>query len=176
MKKNVLFKILCFLLCFISTSCTLVGCKIESDNNSTFTLKTYDVKYLENCSIKAFSQSKSSSVSYAITPAGFDLDELNVKGYKMTITISYSVKYKRSWDILGYFGAPTYDLTALTSDLIGLQKSNLSTSKTAKNKSYSYTVDIVNIMNSKIALTFSTSNIQNFIYFSNIKVTYNCTK
>ncbi len=160
--------------------------KIDSNDNSsnntpddnTPPLKTYDKKTFVDSSIKAMSQSKSSSVSYLITPSGFDLDELNIRGYYMTITVSYSVHYKKDSVLPDFMwaGAPKYELTILTSDLVCFQKSNLTTSKTSTQKSYSYNVDIVNIMDSKISLTFSTDNVQNVIYFTNIKVTYNCHK
>lgn len=177
MKKNFV-KILSFLICFVCVCFTLTGCKVESDNNSAFTLKTYDTTYLADSSIKAMSQSKSSHASYLITPTGFDFDELNIKGYYMNITVSYSVNYKKDTllpDFM-YAGAPKYELTILTSDLVGLQKRDLPTSKTSKYKSYSFNVAIVNIMNSKMTLTFSTDNVQNVIYFKDIKVTYNCYK
>ena len=178
MKKNILFKGFLFLICIVCVCFTLTGCKIESDENTPFTLKTHDTMYCENSSIKALSQSQDASASYLITPVGFDYDELNIKGYYMTITISYSVHYKKDTilpDFL-YAGAPKYELTLFTSDLLGFQKSNLTTSETSTLKSYSYKVDFVDIKNSKIVLTFSTDNVQNVIYFTNIKITYNCYK
>ncbi len=171
------YKILLFI--FIASLClTITGCKVESDENSTFTLKTYDIKYLQDCSIKDVSTSQPTSVSYLITPAGFDYDTLNLEGYKMQITINYDLRHKK--DIIlpdfTYAGAPKYELTILSSDLICYQEKDLPCSTTTQNKSYSFTFDIVNIINSKLTLTFSTNNVQNIIYFSNIRVIYNCYK
>ncbi len=176
MKKLIIkfTSILLFLLLLISN----FGCKVESDTNTPFTLKTQDYTYLANCSIKDLSQSQPTSVTYLITPAGFDLDELNVQGYKMRIAISYDVNYKKDSllpDFL-YAGSPKYELTILTNDLIGYYEKDLKTTSTAKYKYFSYDFEIVNIKNSKITLTFSTNNVQNIIYFKNIQVEYYCYK
>ncbi len=175
--KNIIVKftsILLFLLFIISN----VGCKIEADTNTPLTLKTKDNLYLANCSIKDLSQSQPTSVTYLITPSGFDLDELNIQGYKMQISIIYDVNYKKDTllpDFL-YAGSPKYELTILTNDLIGYYEKDLTTTSKAKNKYFIYDFEIVNIKNSKITLTFSTNNVQNVIYFKNIQVKYYCYK
>lgn len=150
----------------------------NTPDDNTPPLKTYDKKTFVDSSIKAMSQSKNSSVSYAITPPGFDLDELNLKGYYMTITVSYTVHYKKDSVLpdFMYAGAPKYELEISISNFAYRRENNLTTSKTPKEKIFSYNYDIVNIKDGKMLLTFSTDNVQNVIYFSNIKVTYNCTK
>ena len=107
------------------------------------------------------------------------MDRLDALGYKMTITVSYDVRYKKDYDVLfdvGYAGAPKYEAYLLNSDNAGDWGENLTTTLQAKTKTLSYTSSIANIKNDKFILTFSTDNIQNTIYFENIVVTYKCHK
>lgn len=177
MKKFIL-KLLSFLICLIFIFTISAGCKFESDTNTPITIKTYDTRLCSGCSIKSMSTSHSSSVSYLITPSGFDFDELNIQGYKMKISVYYTVKYKKNSNLPDflYAGSPKYELTILTSDLIAYQERDLPTTTTEKTKLYSYYFDIVNLKNSKVALMFSTDNVQNIIYFSNIAIEYKCYK
>ena len=173
-----------FLNCGMRLS-ELVGINLSDIKNDTLIVTGKGNKertiYLNNACIKAIkdlSQSQPTSVTYLITPSGFDLDELNIQGYKMRISIIYDVNYKKDTllpDFL-YAGSPKYELTILTKDLIGYYEKDLTTTSKAKNKYFIYDFEIVNIKNSKITLTFSTNNVQNVIYFKNIQVKYYCYK
>ena len=122
---------------------------------------------------------KTSTQSYVITPAGFDFEELNNRGYKMSIKITYDVYYTKAWNVLGdigYLGAPKYEVCILDDDLVGNMEANVTAPSTSKTKTITYTTNIVNLIGSKVFLTFSSDNIQNEIHFENISVAYNCYK
>ena len=132
----------------------------------------------KNCSIK-FLDDISPAVIYTITPAGFDMDELNVRGYVMNITVSYEVYYRKDYDVLwdiGYAGSPKYEVFLLTDELMGTAKENLSTSTSATKRTIGGNFRIIDLQNTRLTLTFSTDNIQNIIYFKNIIVEYHCFK
>lgn len=136
-------------------------------------LKLDDSRHCTNTTIKA------SASTYVITPAGFDLEELNKRNYKMRINVTYDVYYTKDWDVLwdiGYLGAPKYEVFILDDDLIGKIDENITAPSNSKTKTITYSTDIVNLIGSKIYLTFSSDNIQNKIHFKNISVTYSCYK
>lgn len=115
------------------------------------------------------------SVYYDINPSGYDLDLLSSKNYYIEITASYDVYYKRDYDLpVGYAGAPKYEVSILDSKNRGQRKKNLETTKTTTDRSISYITSVADIKYEKLTLNFSTENIQNIIYFKNIKVTYRC--
>ena len=112
---------------------------------------------------------------YYITPNGFDIDRLAELGYMCTITVTYEVYYKKDYDVLwdiGYLGSPKYEISITNSEDIGQFKNNVSTSKSVKEKTITYTCSAAQLKNDKIKLQISTDNIQNKIYFENITVTY----
>lgn len=120
-----------------------------------------------------------SSASFYITPSGFEMDKLDERGYYMTIDVTYNVHYKKDYDFLfdvGYAGSPKYEVSIVNSDLMGKFENDLSTSTTKIERNISITSSIANIKNQRWCLTFSTDNIQNIIYFTDIVVTYNCFK
>ena len=137
-------------------------------------LKTEDTVVLDNCSIKLAINNKSSA-AYNITPKDFDLDKLEKKGYKMEITVSYDVYYKKDWTInLGYIGAPKYEASIVSTG--GIEKYDKSTSNSTEreSKTLTFSANVSELKNAGLTLTFSTDNIQNIIYFENIKVNYKC--
>ena len=138
-------------------------------------LKVKDERICSNTSIKYIDNSLSSEVRYQITPSGFDLQELANKGYRIKIEVEYDYYYKKDYDVLfdvGYMGSPKYDVSITNSDNVGQFKENLSTEKSVKTRKITYTANAIDYMNTIIYLKFSTDNIQNIIYFKNIKVTY----
>ena len=141
-------------------------------------LKTNATRRCEDASIKMWA-SNDFSASYDITPSGFDLNRLSSLGYGMKITVAYTVHYKKDYDVpldIGYAGSPKYELSILNAKLSGFVEDNLSTSKSEKQKSYSYTLRMEQFKDTSFTLTFSTDNIQNIIYFEDIIVTYTCVK
>ena len=122
---------------------------------------------------------KASSSTYIITPAGFDFNTLNLGGYKMSIKVTYDVYYSKDWNVLwdiGYLGAPKYEVFILDNDLIGKSNENIVAPEQSTARNITYTTDVINLINSKLTLTFSSDNIQNKIHFRNISVTYKCYK
>ena len=143
---------------------------------TTVTLKLNDTRRCADCSIK-FLSDKDMSASYYITPSGFDLDKLDESGYYMRITVTYDVYYKKDWDLgLGYIGSPRYELSLVNSDGMGKIQNDLPTSTTSQTKTVTYTTSCANLKNTRLILTFSTDNIQNIIYFKNIRINYQCIK
>ena len=140
------------------------------------TLKLEDTQRCKDCSIK-FSTSTEMSASYYITPEGFEWDKLEEKGYKMKITVTYDVYYKKDWDLgFGYAGSPKYEVSVVNSDGMGKIDDNMPTETTSQTRTLSFSSKIVDLKNTRLVLTFSTDNIQNIIYFKNIKVDYQCYK
>ena len=140
------------------------------------TLKLKDTQRCRDCSIK-FSTSTDMGASYYITPEGFEWDKLEEKGYKMKITVTYDVYYKKDWDLgFGYAGSPKYEVSVVNSDGMGKIDDNMSTKTTSQTRTLSFSSNIVDLKNTRLVLTFSTDNIQNIIYFKNIKVDYQCYK
>lgn len=139
-------------------------------------LKLKDEAQCKNCSIK-MSTNLAPAVSYYITPSGFEWDRLEAKGYRMEIKVAYDVYYEKDWAIgIGYAGSPKYEISIVNSDGLGNMESNMTTNTKTQTRTMSLVYNIVDIKNQRIVLTFSTDNIQNIIYFKNIKVTYKCAK
>ena len=97
----------------------------------------------------------------------------------MKITVTYDVYYEKDWDMpwdLGYLGAPKFEVCILDDDLVGCMDSDIVAPSSSSTRTITYTTNVVNLIGSKIYLTFSSDNIQNKIYFKNITVNYNCYK
>lgn len=167
-------KVILLCLVFI-TSILLYSCSSFTDYN----LKTEDTKWLSDVSIKFMDDDYSSEVFWYITPAGFDYEKLNKKGYSMMITVSYDVYYTKDYNVLwdiGYMGAPKYEAYIINEQNIGVVKENLETTSTSVTRTITYHSDIVNLMNEKIRFVLSTDNIQNIVCFKNIRISYKCYK
>ena len=143
-------------------------------------VKVSDVKQLSNCKIKFLDDNYSSSATFNVSPAGFDFDRLKQLGVTgMQVTVYYTVHYKKDYDVLwdiGYAGSPKYEVTLVNSNLLGNFESDLTTTLNGQTRTITVasTFDVYD--NKTLTLTFSTDNIQNIIYFSNIYVTYSCGK
>lgn len=120
-----------------------------------------------------------SYVTYYITPSGFDYDKLINKGYTyMTITFTYDVSYKKTWNSLDflYTGAPKYDIAIKDNNNMGVQKEGLKTYKNKTSESLSGSIYLVDLKNNQLMLEIGSTNIQNDIYFTNLNVSYRCGK
>ena len=116
-----------------------------SDANplDSVTLKLEDTQRCKDCSIK-FSTSTDMSASYYITPEGFEWDKLEEKGYKMKITVTYNVYYKKDWDLgFGYAGSPKYEVSVVNSDGMGKIDDNMPTEITSQTRTLSFSSKIV---------------------------------
>ena len=161
----------------LAVALSFVSCSASGDGLlGAVTLKLKDTQKCKDCSIK-FSTSNDMSASYYITPSGFDMDELDKKGYNMRITVTYDVYYKKDWDLLiGYLGSPKYEVSVVNSDGMGKIDKDLSTSTSSQTRTFSVSASVADLKNTRLILTFSTDNIQNIIYFKNITVDYQCYK
>lgn len=142
-------------------------------------LKLYDERGFQGCKIKFMDSAYSSGYIYQVSPPEFDLARLAELGYKVEITVNYSVRYKKDYDVLwdiGYAGAPKYEVYLLNSESIGTVQENKSTPSNYVERSITLTSNAVNLIGEKITFRVSTDNIQNIIYFSDIMVTYRCYK
>jgi len=152
-----------------------------SINNDTIIyakwLTLENTRSFTSSSIKMWKDS-SDAIYYSISPSGFDMERLSTLGYSMTITVSYTVRYEKDYDALwdiGYAGSPKYEVCIVNSEDIGQFQKDLSTSKTATERTITYKQTVSTIKNETLKLKFSTDNIQNTIYFENIIVTYTCS-
>ena len=162
-----------FLLFTLTFFVFLCSCTNPLD---TVTLKLEDTIRCKDCSIK-FLSNENMSASYYITPEGFEWDKLEEKGYKMKITVTYDVYYKKDWDLgFGYAGSPKYEVSVVNSDGLGKIDDNMPAELTSQTKTISLSSRITDLKDTRLILTFSTDNIQNIIYFKNINVDYQCYK
>lgn len=134
-----------------------------------------------NCSdikIKALSSTYNGSTTFALSLDGFDYSYLEKKGMGLQFKVMYSVKYKKDYDVpydIGYAGSPKYELS-LNNGESGYQEENLSTTKSAVEKCYTYNTPLNFSKDGLIYLAFSTDNVQNIISFSNIVITVEALK
>lgn len=153
--------------------------KVTSDINLYADwLQTYYSGTCKNATLKDWA-GNDSYVTYDITPTGFDYDELEKSGYRITIKVTYDVYYKKDYDVpldIGYAGAPEYSAKILKSNGVGYGDSDLSTSKTSKTRNIEVSLSPATFKNEKFTLKFSTDNIQNLVYIKNIKVEFICEK
>ena len=150
-----------------------------NDNTTLYAkwLKTANKINCSDCYIKAWT-GHSNAYTYEITPSGFDFETLQARGYrKIEIEVTYDVYYKKDYELgIGYAGSPKYEITLANQENLGKQFSDLTTNKQADNRSITKTINISDVNTNSYTLKFSTDNIQNIIYFENIKVTYYCYK
>ncbi len=173
MKKFLVLLLVILLSLSLLTACGDAGYNGGGTGNNGIGLKLNDTIYCQGAKVEA------SLVSYVITPAGFDFEELNKRGYKMEIYVTYEVKYTKTWNVLwdiGYLGAPKYEVFILDDDLVGKTEKDIVAPSTYQERSIVYRTNVVNLIGSKVYLTFSSDNIQNAINFTNICVKYRCYK
>ena len=176
MKKKFLALLITMLMLF-ACAFSLTACSDALGDGSFLpsipSLKLSDTKRCENTTIKT------SLATFLITPSGFDFEELNSKNYKMKITVTYDVYYEKDWNApwdLGYLGAPKFEVCILDDDLVGNMDADITAPSSSSSRTITYTTNVVNLIGSKIYLTFSSDNIQNKIHFKNITVNYYCYK
>ena len=174
-------KIIILILMICSFIFVLSGCSdVADDFSSTIeNLKLNDTVNCKGCKIKFFDSDYDPSVSYYITPNGFEMEKLEERGYYMEIKVTYNVYYKKDYDVpwdIGYSGSPDYDISIRNSDYMGKSESDLSTSTSKVSRDFTLRASIADIKNQRWILSFSTNNSQNIIYFSDIVVTYRCYK
>lgn len=139
-------------------------------------LKIYDTASKEDCSISAKS-GYDSACTLNVSPPNFDLKALAERGLKLKITVSYDVHYRKKYDVLwdiGYAGAPHYEVYLLGEDSKGNWEEDVQAPKSSRTRNIVMTTNADYYHNNIIKLKFSTNNIQNIIYFSNITITYEC--
>ena len=114
--------------------------------------------------------------TYSLSPNGFNMERLQELGYRMKITVSYEVSYKKDFDGLDIFyaGAPKYETYIIMDGETVVAKEDQKASKTSAIKTLEYAAKITDIKDKEIKLTFSSDNCQNIIYFENICVRYEC--
>ena len=120
-----------------------------------------------------------SNVSYSLTPEGFNMDRLAELGYRIRITVSYEVYYRKDYNSpfdIGYFGAPEFETYIKNETTTVAEHEKQTAKKQAVQKEISYSAKIAEVKDRKITLTFSTDNVQNIIYFENITAVYECYK
>jgi len=142
-------------------------------------LRISDSNGCTDADIKGMSSNHSSSALYEITPPRFDLATLAAEGYTIKIEVQYDVYYRKDYDALwdiGYAGAPGYEVYIYNSDYTGTSDEDVPATKSSTTRTLSYTASANSYLNTNIYLKFSTDNIQNIVYFKNIKVTYTCYK
>ena len=175
MKKVLLFLIL--ILSLISMG----GCSLSDSpiREVVEHLKLEDTKYLQNCSIKFLDGDYSAAATYYITPSGFEMEKLAERNYYMEITVSYNVYYKKDYDVLwdiGYAGSPRYEISISNEDGLGKMDEDLPTTTKKVKKTFSIKDYVADLKDMRLMLMFSTDNVQNIIYFTDIVVTYKCYK
>ncbi len=131
------------------------------------------------CSIKNYTDNSPVCI-YSATPEGFDYARLNELGYRMTMTVEYDVHYVKDYKAwignIGYAGAPEYEVSLVNSQGSGRIEEHITATLDAKTGSITHIVAAINLVDEKYNLVFSTDNIQNTIYFNNVKISYRCTR
>ncbi|MBE5757166.1 MAG: hypothetical protein E7342_05120 [Clostridiales bacterium] len=136
------------------------------------------VTYYKDCNIK-LGFKDDFIMFYQIDFSKFDVKYLEEMGYGFRITLNYSVKYVKDYDVLwdiGYAGSPKYEVTILKGDLKGFLETGLPTTTDYKSKSFSKVVSSDFGEGNDVVFTFSTDNIQNIIYFRDIIVSVEIVK
>ena len=137
-------------------------------------LQTKETITCQNTKIKDNS-AYNSRETINITPKNLDLNKLAEQGYLITITVTYDVNYTESYDLI-WFGPPEYECYLYKGSVLLEEKENLNTSTSAVRRTITYTGSAATLKGSNLWFEVSTDNIQNIINFSNITVTYKCTK
>ena len=79
------------------------------------------------------------------------------------------------WDI-GYAGSPRYEISISNEDGLGKMDEDLPTTTKKVKKTFSIKDYVADLKDMRLMLMFSTDNVQNIIYFTDIVVTYKCYK
>lgn len=117
--------------------------------------------------------------TYDLTPKKFNLTRLAELGYNINITITYDAYYKKTYDALwdiGYLGAPEFETSIKkTNTLVHFETVQRIATK-PQSYTITYNATASDLSDDSLTLKFSSDNIQNAIYFENIRVIYTCYK
>ncbi|MBE6534678.1 MAG: hypothetical protein E7678_06925 [Ruminococcaceae bacterium] len=140
-------------------------------------IKIKDTKTGKNCSLKDWNGYNSQDVK-RINPSNLNVDELAQNGYKISVSISYDVKYTKDYDILiGYAGAPKYTVQVYDNeDSVDIEQAEVKANSYNTTKNISFVIPADKLKGNTVYLVFSTKNMQNIVKFSNINITYECYK
>lgn len=179
MKKIALLLLLAIL--FSVTACKKTPDTSESSNSeNSSNLKLTDSMDCKNSSVKfSHDGSYSYKAEYNVTPATLDLRTLAKEGYYVKIEATFDVYYEKDFDVpfdIGYLGAPDHDVQLVDAYEQGTIKENLITNTEATPGSITLIESAQNLVGKNIYLKLITYNLQNIVYFENIKVTYTCQK
>ena len=125
----------------------------------------------------SYDNSLSYAVTYDAVPKSLDLKALAEQGYYIRIDATYDVYYEKAFDSpfdIGYLGAPDHDVCLMDIEEKGITKSNLPTSTEPTAESISLVVSAAQLFNTKCFLKVMTYNLQNVVYFKNVKITFTC--
>jgi uncharacterized repeat protein (TIGR02543 family) len=113
--------------------------------------------------------------SYIIMPDNLDLNLLTAQGYYIRIDVTYEVYYEKDYNVpfdVGYRGAPDHSVGIVDMYEEGQINEKLATNTEPTEESISLVVSAADIMEKKLFLLLSTENIQNIVYYRNVRVTY----
>lgn len=115
------------------------------------------------------------NVSCTLAPNGYDLETLALLGYKLRVEVHFEVKYKKDYDVwldIGYMGAPKFTAAIVNSSNYGTVMDDVTAKETWTRMMVGYNTTAASMLNDTLYLQFSTTNMQNIIYFSEITVDY----
>ncbi len=136
-------------------------------------IRTSQSRYYEKAYIKNLDSSLSKAHTIRIPLDDFNLMQLAMEGYTMNITVSFDIRYKKDYDVIGdvgYMGAPKYDVTLY--DQYGNRdsvKGRLATLNASMQIFHIY-IKPTDLLKNEIQCKISTENIQNIIYIENLSV------
>lgn len=143
-----------------------------------FALKTKTIN-CKDIKIKALSSTYDNDKSFGLSLVGFDYDYLEKNGMGLQFKIMYNVKYKKDYDVpfdIGYAGSPKYEISLMNNSLQGYFEENLPTTKSEVEKCYTYNTALNFSKDEQISLIFSTDNVQNIIFFSDMVIVIEAIK
>jgi len=161
---------------------------MDVTGDMTLYAKWLKIAHTENIPDKSLKLAIGHDASMAenVTPTGLDLELLKSLGYDtVVIEVEYTVNYEKDYLLpFGYLGAPKYGSMLLCSDFdtefdkdFGISTDTfVEATQSPARKSIKYTINMSDIGPKKVMLVFSTMNVQNIVYLSNIEVTYTAEK
>lgn len=122
---------------------------------------------------------KFDSIGWTYPPTKFDFHELAKRGYDVKVTASYTVRYKKDYNVpldIGYLGSPKYEASLYITSERGSFQYDLGTSKAGDKRTISYIQNASAFVNNNIRLEFSSDNVQNRLYFEDVVIKIECIK
>ena len=144
-------------------------------------LRVYDKSNCVDVELDAFDKDLDGSVLFDITPSRLrlDLQELSKEGYSIQIKITYDVRYKKTYDVpfdIGYAGAPKYQVELIQNQRYIMKEQSGTAPSSFQTKTITYSAYASEYIGENYYLVFSTKNVQNSVWFSNITIEYVCQK